>query len=200
MKPLLSPIFPVVLAQSSQPWRTEPRFGALFGQAAAAACTPDFAFELIQLVTIGYEEMRGSAAGVLSMRALRADALGELLHATVFDETLLLRASETAVERLFRHISSRDVDRNDFRKNLNKLRNSDLKEKAMTLAEQWREEGREAEAQRSVVDVLETRFGCVPEGLAEKIGHEPDLAELRSLHIQALKASSIEDFASHLEG
>ncbi len=70
----------------------------------------------------------------------------------------------------------------------------------MTLAEQWREEGREAEAQRSVIDVLETRFSRVPEGLAEKIRHEPNLTKLRSLLIQALKASSLEDFASHLEG
>ncbi len=207
-KPALAPIIPVVLAQSSELWRTEPRFAALFDQGAPSAYTPDFSFELIQLVSIGYEAMRGSAAGVLSMRALRADALGELLHAMVFDETLLLRASESAVERLFRYISSRDVDRNDFRKNLNKLRNSDLKEKAMTLAEQWREEGREqgreqgreAEAQRSVIDVLETRFSRVPEGLAEKIRHEPNLNKLRSLLIQALKASSLEEFASHLEG
>ena len=70
----------------------------------------------------------------------------------------------------------------------------------MTLAEQWREEGREAEAQRSVIDVLEIRFSRVPEGLAEKIRHEPNLAKLRNLHIQALKASSLEEFASDLEG
>ncbi|NBV34270.1 MAG: hypothetical protein EBR81_10930 [Proteobacteria bacterium] len=176
-KPFLSPIIPVVLSQSSEPWRTEPRFAALFGIGAPSVYTPNFAFELIQLVSIGYGEMRGSAAGILSMRALRADALGELLHAMVFDEILLLRASENAVERLFRYISSRDIDRNAFRTTLNKLRNTDLKEKAMTLAEQWREEGREeglekglekgrqegrqegcaAEAQRSVIDVRRPR-------------------------------------------
>jgi len=190
----------VVLALSSEPWRTEARFTALFGHAALSADTPDFAFELIQLVSLGYEEMRGSAAGILSMRALRADALGELLHEMVFDEILLLRASEIAVERLFRYIGSRDIDRNAFRKNLNKLRNPDLKEKVMTLAEQWREEGRETEAQRSVIEVLDTRFSRVPEGLAEKICHEPDLAKLRNPHIHALKASWLEDFASQLEG
>ena len=82
----------------------------------------------------------------------------------------------------------------------------------MTLAEQWREEGREeglekgrqegcaAEAQRSVIDVLDVRFGRVPEGLVEKVQHEPNLAKLRNLHIHALKASSLEDFVSHLEG
>ena len=215
-KPFLSPIIPVVLAQSSEAWRTEPRFGALFGQGAPSVYTPDFTFELIQLVSLGYEEMRGSAAGVLSMRALRADALGELLHAMVFDEILLLSASENAVERLFRYISNRDIDRNAFRKTLNSLHNRNLKEKAMTLAEQWREEGREeglekglekgrqegcaAEAQRSVIDVLNVRFERVPEGLLEKVQHEQNLANLRNLHIHSLKASSLEAFASHLEG
>ena len=203
-KPFLSPIIPVVLSQSREPWRTEPRFAVLFGHGAPSAYTPDFAFELIQLVSLGYEEMRGSAEGVLSMRALRADALGELLHAMVFDEILLLSASESAVERLFRYIGSRDIDRNAFRTTLNKLHNTDLKEKAMTLAEQWREEGREegcaAEAQRSVIDVLNVRFGRVPEGLSEKIRSEPNLAKLRDLLIHSLKASSLEDFASHLLG
>jgi len=214
-KPFLSPIIPVVLAQSSEPWRTEPRFAVLFGQVAPSVYTPDFAYELIQLVSLGYEEMRGSAEGVLSMRALRADALGELLHAMVFDEILLLSASESAVERLFRYIGSRDIHRNAFRATLNKLRNTDLKEKAMTLAEQWREEGREeglekglekgrqegcaAEAQRSVIDVLDVRFGRVPEGLVEKVQHEQNLAKLRNLHIHALKTSSLEAFASYLE-
>ena len=209
-KPFLSPIIPVVLAQSSEPWRTEPRFSALFGQGASPVHTPDFTFELIQLVSLGYEEMRGSAAGVLSMRALRADALGELLHAMVFDEILLLSASESAVERLFRYISARDIDRNAFRETLNSFHNKNLKEKAMTLAEQWRQEGMEEgmekgreegreQAQQSVIDVLEVRYGRVPEGLAEKIQRERSLAKLRSLLLHALKSPSLEDFASHIE-
>ena len=70
----------------------------------------------------------------------------------------------------------------------------------MTLAEQWREEGREAEAERSIIDVLNIRFGRVPEGLSEKIRSEPNLAKLRDLLIHSLKASSLEDFASHLLG
>jgi hypothetical protein len=217
-KSFLSPIIPVVLAQSSEPWRMEPRFSALFGRGASPLYTPDFTFELIQLVSLEYGEMRGSAAGVLSLRALRADALGELLHAMVFDETLLLRASESAVERLFRYISARDIDRNAFRETLNGIHNKNLKDKAMTLAEQWRQEGMEEgmergmergmekgmekgreQAQQSVIDVLEVRFGRVPEGLAEKIQRERSLAKLRTLLLQALKAVSLEDFACHTE-
>ena len=76
----------------------------------------------------------------------------------------------------------------------------------MTLAEQWRQEGMEEgmekgreQAQQSVIDVLEVRFGRVPEGLAEKIQHERSLAKLRTLLLQALKAVSLEDFACHTE-
>ena len=71
----------------------------------------------------------------------------------------------------------------------------------MTLAEQWREEGREEgleHAQRSVIDVLKVRFDSVPDGLAEKVLHERNLTKLRDLLIHALKASSLEDFVSHL--
>ena len=84
----------------------------------------------------------------------------------------------------------------------------------MTLAEQWRQEGMEEgmergmekgreegreQAQQSVMDVLEVRYGRVPEGLAEKIQRERSLAKLRSLLLHALKSPSLEDFASHLE-
>ncbi len=57
-----------------------------------------------------------------------------------------------------------------------------------------------AEAQRSVIDVLNVRFERVPEGLLEKVQHEQNLAKLRNLLIHSLKASSLEAFASHLEG
>ncbi|MCX8510385.1 MAG: hypothetical protein ORN83_01400, partial [Chthoniobacteraceae bacterium] len=105
---------------------------------------------------------------------------------------------EHFAERRSRYISNRDIDIDAFRVMLNSLHNKNLKEKAITLAEQWREEGREAEAERSIIDVLNIRFGRVPEGLSEKIRSEPSLAKLRDLLIHALKASSLEDFASHL--
>jgi hypothetical protein len=36
--------------------------------------------------------------------------------------------------------------------------------------------------------------------LVEKVQHEQNIAKLRNLLIHALKASSLEDFASHFEG
>jgi len=65
--------------------------------------------------------------------------------------------------------------------------------------EKGRHEGSAAEAQRSVIDVLKVRFDRVPDGLAEKILHERNLTTLRNLLIKALKASSLEDFVSHID-
>jgi hypothetical protein len=210
----LSPIVPVVLAQGSKAWKTSPRFSALFGDAPIDAYTPDFTFELIQLVSIGYEEMRGAPAGILTMRALRADALGELLHALVFDEALMLRVDSSAVEKLLRYISERNVDREEFRTKVRKILSPSLKHQAMTLAEQLRQEGHQEgrqeghqegrqeggseEAQRSVIEVLEARFGCVPEGLAEEIRHEKNLGKIRALLREATLCPTIEAFASNL--
>jgi hypothetical protein len=214
----LSPIVPVVLAQGNKEWKTSPRFGALFGEGALPVYTPDFAFELIQLVALGYEEMRGAPAGVLTMRALRADALGELLHALVLDEALMLLADREAVEKLLRYISERDVDREEFRTRVRQIRNPNLKDQAMTLAEQLRQEGRQQgrqegrregqqegrqeggaeEAQRAVLEVLGARFGRVPEGLEEEVRQEKRLAKLRELLREAVVCSTVEAFAASL--
>jgi len=202
----LSPIVPVVLAQGSKVWKTSPRFGALFGEGAVPVYTPDFTFELIQLVALGYEEMRGAPGGILTMRAMRADALGELLHALVLDEALMLRVDSGTVEKLLRYISERNVDREEFRTRVREIRNPNLKDQAMTLAEQLRQEGRQEgrreggaeEAQRAVVEVLEARFGRVPEGLEEVVRREKSLAKLRALLREAILCATVEGFASNL--
>jgi hypothetical protein len=154
------------------------------------------------LVALGYEEMKGAPAGVLTMRALRADALGELLHALVLDEVLMLRADREAVEKLLRYISERDVDREEFRTRVRQIRNPNLKDQAMTLAEQLRQEGRQEggaeEAQRAVIEVVQARFGSVPEGLLEEVRREKSLAKLRVLHREAVVCSTVEVFAACL--
>ena len=80
----------------------------------------------------------------------------------------------------------------------------------MTLAEQLRQEGRQEgwqegrreggaeEAQRAVVEVLEARFGRVPEGLAEEVRREKSLPKLRSLLREAILCATVEGFASNL--
>jgi hypothetical protein len=52
--------------------------------------------------------------------------------------------------------------------------------------------------QEDVIEVLAVRFGDVPEGLSEAIRAIPEETRLRALLKAALRATSLEDFASSL--
>ena len=49
-----------------------------------------------------------------------------------------------------------------------------------------------------MVEVLEARFGRVPEGLEEEVRREKSLPKLRSLLREAILCSTVEGFASNL--
>ena len=73
---------------------------------------------------------------------------------------------------------------------------------ALTLAEQFRMEGREEgslrASQRLVLDALDLRFGPVPAGLREAIESISNPEKLRSLLRAAIVADSIESFSAGL--
>lgn len=64
--------------------------------------------------------------------------------------------------------------------------------------EQGRQEGLLAEAQTSVIDNLEVRFGTVPESIVNTINQMTDRARLKQLHRQAIQVSSLAEFAQLL--
>jgi hypothetical protein len=72
----------------------------------------------------------------------------------------------------------------------------------MSLAEQFRQEGRQegliASKQQDIVEVLEIRFGRVPEGLREEIELIGDPSKLANLHRAAIRTVDIESFAREL--
>ncbi len=101
----LAPILPLVLAQDSDRWKTSTRFHELFAfpqssWAAIRDCTPDFAFRLLELVDLPYEDTHGTPEGILTLRSLRAEPLGELLHSLVWDREVIAGVDTEAVERL----------------------------------------------------------------------------------------------------
>jgi hypothetical protein len=49
-----------------------------------------------------------------------------------------------------------------------------------------------------LIEVLESRFGRVPEGLIEEIRHEKNLAKLRALHREAIVCPTVETFTASL--
>jgi predicted transposase YdaD len=223
----LSPILPLVLAQDKDHWKTSTRFHELFtfpqgGWEAVQTCTPDFAFRLLQLVDLPYQEIQGTPEGVLALRSLKAEPLGELLHDLVWDHAVLTGVSREAVERFFRYVLNANVDTEAFRAKVDLQESKHLTQLAMTLADRFRQEGRQEGHQegrvegrvegrqeglyegevlsrrQTLLEVLEVRFGSIPEGLGEMLAAVSDLDRLKALHRTALTSPDLEAFASGL--
>ena len=206
----LAPILPLVLALDKDHWKTSTHFHDLFNFPqgdwhAVEGCTPDFAFRLLQLVDLPYEDIHGTPEGILTLRSLKAEPLGELFHDLVWDRAVITGVSREAVERFFHYVLNANVDTEVFREKVIQQESKKLTELAMTLADRFRQEGRQegrqqeiASLQRALLEVLDVRFGLVPEGLAETVLAVSDLGILKMLHKTALTCPGLESFASNL--
>jgi hypothetical protein len=215
----LAPILPLVLAQDKDHWKTSTQFHDLFvfppeHWGAVRACTPDFAFRLLQLVDLPYEDIHGTPEGILTLRTLKAEPLGELLHDLVWDRAVITGVSREAVERFFHYMLNANVDTEVFRAKVVKQESRSLTELAMTLADRFRQEGRQEgrmegrqqgrqegeiqSRQQALFELLEVRFGAVPEGLAETLSTISDLNMLKALQKTAVMCPDLESFTSGL--
>ncbi|PAZ00702.1 MAG: hypothetical protein CAK90_04275, partial [Spartobacteria bacterium AMD-G4] len=93
-------------------------------------------------------------------------------------------------------------DKPAFRRKLQTLRNSKLSKNAMSLAEQFRQEGRQEglifSKQQDILEALEIRFQQVPEGLSEEIEAIIDFKKLTHLHRAAITSADLESFAAEI--
>jgi predicted transposase YdaD len=222
----LPPILPIVLAQDNKPWKSSTRFADLIDIPEGAGedikkHIPDFEFQLVELFRMPFEKILGTPMGILTLRALKAEKLRALLDDLVWDESLLIQLPSASFEMLMRYILDRDLDKPAFRRRLKTLRNPKLSKNAMSLAEQFRQEGREEtrslaeqfrqegrkegrqeglifSKQQDILEALEIRFERVPEGLREEIESIADTAKLQSLLRAAIRSSTLEQFAEAL--
>jgi hypothetical protein len=213
----LAPILPVVLAQDKDRWKTSSQFQDLFTfpeaiEKTARACTPDFSFRLLQLAEMAYEDIHGTPEGILTLRSLKAEPVGELLRSEVWDRDLITGVSREWVERFFRYVLNADVDRESFKARVLSQDSAVLTSAAMTLAEQFRQEGLQKGLQKgrqegrqegeivsrrqALQDVLEARFGEVPVGLLEALTAVSDVQRLEKLLKYAAVCTDLEAFAS----
>ena len=98
-------ILPVVLAQNDRAWKTKPAFSALFDLPGSMAddlrpFLPEFLFRLIQLAEIPFDAIRGTPAGIMVLRVMKAERTNALLENLVWDEEMLLQLSESMFEML----------------------------------------------------------------------------------------------------
>ena len=211
----LPAILPVVLAQGKRPWKTSTRLEDLIDLPPAVAdilrpWQPTLAYHLLELVRIPYEAIAGTPEGILTLRALKAEPMEELLGDAVWDEALLFSISESALERILRYIINVDVSIPQFRERLGNIQTKPLQSKTMTLADRLREEGKlegkvegKLEGQlrafrTSVLRALEIRHGAYPEGIREAIEAIEDSQRLEALHESAIRSESLEAFAQML--
>jgi len=157
-------------------------------------------------VDLPYEDIHGTPEGILTLRSLKAEPLGELLHSLVWDRAVIAGVSREAAERFFRYILNANVDRQGFDESVKLQHSESLTELAMTLADRIREEGLQRGRQegeihsrrQALLDVLEVRFAPIPEGLREALSGVSELDRLEKLLKVAVICPDLEAFTSGL--
>lgn len=200
-------ILPIVLAQNAEVWELSPHFASLLNIPAdledeLRPFIPDFTFRLIQLAALPFDAIRGTPAGILILRVMKAERLARLLDDPVWDEALMIQLPRETLELLIRYMLCADIDKDAFDRKVNSITKSELQSTAMTLAQQLRQEGRQEGLQKglheSILEVLEIRFGPVPAGLRDAIETIQDETRLRNLRKASIQATSLEDFSRSL--
>ena len=146
--PKLPVILPIVLAQNAEVWNIDPHFAKLLDIPPDLACDlqphiPDFLFHFIQLAEIPFEDIRGTPAGILILRTMKAERLSQLLADPVWDESLIVQLPRETFELLLRYILAADIDKTAFVNKVQAIQHSPTRHRAMTLAQQFRQEGRQ---------------------------------------------------------
>ena len=196
-------ILPVVLAQNDRAWKTNPAFSALFDLPESVAddlrpFIPDFLFQLIQLAEIPFDAIRGTPAGIMVLRVMKAERINALLEAPVWDEQLMVQLSEAVVEMLLTFMMNAEIDTEAIERNVRSIQSPQLKQSAMTLAQKLHHQGRQAALRENVLEALEIRFGEVPQGLREEILAMNEETKLHHLLRVAIQCAGIEEFAAEL--
>lgn len=172
-------IFPLVIAQGSKPWKTPPEFKHLFDlpedlPSELLCHIPLFQFYLMQLVDIPYPKIKGTPDGILVLTALKAQPLKELMSDWLWEKGFQNISPNTLTMVLHYIIDQGDIDINTFFDKIEAIHQPPAKERAMTIAEQLRQQGYER-AQREHLTIAEQL-----KDLGRKEGKQEE--KLKTLH------------------
>ena len=211
----LPAVLPIVLAQDKRPWKTSTRLEDLLDLPPAfahvlRAWQPTLMYHLLEVVRLPYADLTGTPEGIITLRALKAQPMEELLEDVIWDEPLLFSIPEGALERILRYILNADVNVSLLEERIAKIRSKPLQTKTMTLADQLIQKGMQEGEQKglskgelrafrtAVLRALEIRHGGYPEGIREAVEAIQDPAQLESLHEMAIRSDSLDAFAEKL--
>lgn len=147
---------------------------------------------------MAFDAIPGTASGVFVLRTMKAERLGQLLGDAVWDENLILRVPRELFLIVLRYILSGEIDKEVFKNKLSEISDPEIRADAMTLAQQFRQEGRQEILQANIREALEIRFENVPRGLRDAIVLVTDDSKLREMHRTAIRCASLDDFAASL--
>ncbi len=179
---VLPPVLPVVLHQSVKGWRFSRRFRSLIDLPRDAGCgfdgfVPDFEFHLVDLAELPIDKLRGDVllrAILAVMRVVRErDWVGRMEELAPLLNGALKESDSRFVRTCLEYVmgSGGEVDFEDFRGRLERLKIGEIKKDVMTFAEQLiregrkegLEEGRREEGVAILRRQLSRRFGTLPE-------------------------------------
>ncbi|MGF1656286.1 MAG: Rpn family recombination-promoting nuclease/putative transposase [Verrucomicrobiales bacterium] len=132
----------VVVAQNAIHWEAPQQFADLIDVVEGGEkFVPDFSYVLIQLADLPFHHIAGTPDGILVMRTLKAEAGNELLANELWDTELFRQTSARTFEMVLGYLLSREIDKAAFRIKITEIQDASIRDKAMTLAEQLKDEG-----------------------------------------------------------
>ncbi len=135
-------VISVVLAQNATHWEAPQQFADLINVIEGGEkFVPDFSYVLIQLADLPFAHIAGTPDGILVMRTFKAEARNDLLANELWDTELFRHASAQTFEMVLSYLLSREIDKAAFRTKLTEIQDATIRAKAMTLAEQLKDEG-----------------------------------------------------------
>jgi hypothetical protein len=179
---------------------------------------PTLVYHLLELARIPYEDLGGTSEGILTLRALKAEPVNELFSDALWEESLFVAISESALERILRYALNADSNVSLLKERIRKIHSKPLQTKTMTIADQLRHEGKRdgkregrkegreeglSEGQllafrTAVLRALEIKHGAYPKGIREAVETIKDPKRLEQLLESAFRSESLETFAQRL--
>lgn len=203
-------VVPVILYQGVEDWTRSTQYIDYFDQKAAkqeafAGYIPDFKAEVISLPAMLEGDIKGDPYFEATLRLMKAirerGAIENCLEAIETALSIICTEREDVefvIAAYHYALHADDVDIGAIQGKFSDIQNTELKNVAMTAAQQLIEKGLNQGRQEDIIEALEIRFDSVPAGLQEAIRGIADDSKLRELHRSAIKCVSIEDFTKAL--
>lgn len=209
-------ILPLILYQGKTDWHGTPQYIDTYRLGASdkllfGPYIPDFTCEIISLPSLQIELLALDPYLEAALRLMQSVRNGTIMRCLKAIEAPLIRIYRDRDDRHFvvacytyAHYAD-DVDINRLRDTLDNIQQPELRHAAMNAAEQIHhaamnaaEEVIQRIRQDNILEALELRFSCVPDGLVDLIRSIQDSTKLHQLFRSAMRAESLDRFAAEI--